>query len=407
MIADVASYAFRNIRRRKLRAWLTVLGVFIGIAAVVSLIGLGEGLRNAVIGQFSILGTDLLRVTPLSGGGGPPGVGAQNPLEVKNVAQLKGLKEAEDAAGRLVNMGSAEFNDMVSFGWAMSMPDGDARKLMERAVGYKATEGRLLKDGDRGRVVIGETVAQEDTFGKRIVIGNKLRLNGRDFTVIGILKKSGSFIVDSTVLMNEQDHRLLFDRNDGTYDFIAVQVNPLYDTDDATVSVERLMRRIRDVDEGEEDFEVVSPQQVIENFNQTLFAVTLFLYVIVGISLLVGGIGIMTTMYTAVVERTKEIGILKSLGAKNHAIFSMFLIESGLIGMVGGITGTIAGSAASMSFAAVGRAALGSDLISVHLSPLLIVGALLFSFILGSVFGTVPAYKASRLNPVDALRHVK
>ena len=115
----------------------------------------------------------------------------------------------------------------------------------------------------------------------------------------------------------------------------------------------------------------------------------------------------MNTMYTAVVERTKEIGIMKSIGAKNSTIFNIFFIESGLLGAVGGIIGVIMGVGAATGMAFIGKIALGSDLISANFSPALIIGALLFSFILGSFFGTLPAVQASKLNPVDALRYSK
>ena len=138
-----------------------------------------------------------------------------------------------------------------------------------------------------------------------------------------------------------------------------------------------------------------------------MFAVQLFVYIIASISLIVGGIGIMTTMFTSVVERTKEIGIMKSIGARNNTIFVLFFIESGFLGMVGGIIGIILGASAAYGLASAGSALLGSNLIQAHLSLSVIIGSLIFSFILGSVFGTLPAHKASRMHPVDALRFVK
>ena len=122
---------------------------------------------------------------------------------------------------------------------------------------------------------------------------------------------------------------------------------------------------------------------------------------------MVGGIGIMNTMYTAVVERTKEIGIMKSIGAKNSTIFLLFFIESGFLGAVGGIIGVIIGFTGATGFAFIGRLILQTELIAVSISLPLVIGALLFSFMLGSFFGTLPAVRASRLNPVDALRYAK
>ncbi len=171
--------------------------------------------------------------------------------------------------------------------------------------------------------------------------------------------------------------------------------------------MKKKVRKIRGVKEGEEDFSVQTPASIIENVNSVILGVQIFIYIIAGISLLVGGIGIMNTMYTAVVERTKEIGIMKSIGARNSTVFSLFFIESGFLGTIGGAVGALIGYLLATGLAFVGKMVLGSELISAHISPQLIIGSLLFSFVLGSFFGTLPAIGASRLNPVDALRYAK
>jgi putative ABC transport system permease protein len=218
------------------------------------------------------------------------------------------------------------------------------------------------------------------------------------------MEKKGSFQLDSAVFLNENDLRDLVGRPDNEYDIIAVRFNENEDVEKIQSIIERRIRKIRDVDEGEEDFSVETPQSVIESVNSVLLGIQIFVYIIASISLLVGGIGIMNTMYTAVVERTKEVGIMKSIGARNSTIFTLFFIESGLIGTVGGIIGAVLGYLLATGLSIIGRIALGSDLISAHFTPQLIIGALMFSFILGSFFGTLPAMRAAKLNPVDALR---
>ena len=141
--------------------------------------------------------------------------------------------------------------------------------------------------------------------------------------------------------------------------------------------------------------------------NDTLFAVQLFVYIIAGISLLVGGIGIMNTMNTAVIERTKEIGIMKSIGAKNKDIFMLFFIESGFLGSAGGIIGTILGSLIAISLSALANMGTSAGLIQTYFPWWLIPGAILFSFLVGSIAGITPALSAARLKPVDALRAIK
>ena len=284
----------------------------------------------------------------------------------------------------------------------------DERKLVMDSISVEVIDGRMLKASDVGKVVLGSSLVDFDKYDKEIRVGSKIRINEKNFEVVGILKKEGSFMVDSSILMNEQDSRNLFDRNDDSYDAIVARFNTnLYTVDEAQTSIENLMRKLRDVKKGEEDFEVTNPQAVLDNLNSTLFAVQLFVYIIAGISIVVGGIGIMTTMFTSVVERTRDIGIMKSIGATNSTIFSIFFIESGFLGLAGGVTGTPAGYGIAKGLAKIGSIALGSDLIRADISIYLIIGTLLFSFILGTLFGTFPAIKAAKMNPVDALNHVK
>jgi putative ABC transport system permease protein len=381
-----------------------MLGIFIGIAAVVSLIGLGEGLRETINAQFGFLGTDILSVTA-SGGFGPPGTGVVNPLTDKELNAIKGVAGVEGAAGRIMESGKLAFNNQVGFGFAVSMPDGEEREVMEHLMNMEAGKGRLLEDGESGSVFLGSNFAEEDNrFGKAILPGAKVEILDVEFKVVGIMEKKGNFQLDSAVFVNEDDLRDLVGRPDNEYDIIAVRFDENSDVEKIQSSIEKKIRKIRDVDEGEEDFSVETPQSVIESVNSVLLGIQIFVYIIASISLLVGGIGIMNTMYTAVVERTKEVGIMKSIGAKNSTIFSLFFIESGFLGIVGGIIGAILGYLVATGLSIIGRVVLGSTLISAHFTPQLIIGALLFSFILGSFFGTLPAMRAAKLNPVDALR---
>ena len=232
-------------------------------------------------------------------------------------------------------------------------------------------------------------------------------VNGISYEIVGILEKKGSFIFDSSLLMNEDTLLEDLNKDKDNVNVIAVKVKNKDDIDSVKANVEKLLRKERNVDEGEEDFSVQSPQATLEALNSTLFAVQLFVYVIASISLLVGGIGIMNTMYTAVLERTKEIGIMKSIGAKNSTIFTIFFIESGLLGTAGGLVGILFGLGIAYGAAAAGRLFLGSDLIQAKIGLTLILGALLFSFVIGLLAGTLPALQAAKKHPVDALRFVK
>ncbi len=407
MLKDYFKFSLRTVSHRRLRSWLTMIGIFIGIAAVVALIGLGEGLREAINSQFGFLGTDIISVTA-SGGFGSPGTGAVDPLTDAELNEIRRVGGVERAAGRILESGKLEFNKNIGFGYAISMPDGDERDLMEHIMKLKAQNGRLLEDSDSGKVVLGSMFSEEDNgFGKPIRPGSKIELNDKEFEVVGILEKKGNFQIDGAVLINEDDLRNLVGRPGDDYDIIGVQFDEKADIDMIQKDIEKRLRAVRDVKEGEEDFSVQTPQQILESVNDVLLGIQIFVYIIAGISILVGGIGIMNTMYTAVVERTKEIGIMKSIGAKNSSIFLLFFIESGFLGSVGGAIGVLFGVLFASGMAFAGRIALGSDLISAHFSFWLLFGALLFSFAVGSIFGTIPALRAARLEPVEAMRFVK
>ncbi len=406
MIRDYAQLAYNSLKNRKLRSWLTMVGIFIGIAAVISLIGLGQGLRVAVMGQFNFLTTDVLTIQASGLQNGPPGEGVVRPLLESYVADISRIPGVDRAIGRLIESSKIEYNGFTDFSFAASVPNGKDRKEIERIANLEIQEGRLLKDGDVNKVVLGINYLNPETFGKPAQLRDMVTIQGKDFEVVGILKKKGSFIIDNAIMLNEAVLKDLFDVND-TYDLIVAVVQPGQAMGQVKERVENYLRKERDVEKGEEDFSVESPEQALANLDSTLFAVQIFVYVIAGISIIVGGIGIANTMYTSVVERTKQIGIMKAIGAQRKMIFTLFLLESGFLGFVGGIVGIIIGAGIAYGLAFLGSTFLGSDLIRVSLSWFIIFGALLFSFIIGSVAGLFPAVQASKLVPVEALRHVK
>jgi len=381
-----------------------MIGIFIGIAAVVSLIGLGEGLRIAITSQFGFLGTDVLSVQASGiNFAGPPGTATPDPLSDKLTEKISSIRGVEASFNRYIRTATMEFNDHQIIAMIASVPSGANRKTFETMVNLKADSGRLLKDGDSRKVVLGANFAKSDLLGKAVTPGDKVLLNGIQYDVIGILEKKGSFIFDASSLAN--DDALLNDFGDtGAANIIAVKVKDETQIPQVKDAIERFLRKERHVRIGEENFEVQSPQSSLSALNSTLFAVQLFVYIIASISLVVGGIGISNTMYTSVLEKTKDIGIMKAIGATNNTIFALFAIESGLLGLIGGIIGIILGLILSYGCAFILKLALGSDLIQASVSIYLIVGALLFSCIIGLVAGLIPAYQASKMQPVDALR---
>tara|TARA_Y100000031_G_C8221593_1_gene386213 strand:- start:701 stop:1927 length:1227 start_codon:yes stop_codon:yes gene_type:complete len=408
MIFDYITLAFKNLSRRKVRSWLTLIGIIIGIAAVISLIGLGEGLRVAITSQFGLLGNDVLSVRA-SGidFAGPPGTNVPNPLSDELYKEINNVKGVETAFNRDIETVLMKFNDKKRTVTIASSPEGENRKIFEKILNLKVEEGRLLKDSDLKKIVIGNNFGKEDDFGKAIKVGSKVEINDIVFQVIGRLEKKGSFLIDNSLIANEKDIIKTLDRDDGTPNIIAVKVKNVNEINSVKENIEQLLRKERNVKKGEENFIVQSPVNAIESLNSTLFAVQLFITIIATISLLVGGIGIMNTMYTSVLERTKEIGIMKAIGAKNSEIFEIFFIESGFLGMAGGIIGLLIGATIAFTSAHFGRIFLGNTLIQAEISLFVVIGSLLFSFILGIIFGVLPAIQASRLQPVDSLRRAK
>ncbi|HDL02470.1 MAG TPA: ABC transporter permease [Candidatus Pacearchaeota archaeon] len=401
---DYLILALKNLKHRGIRSWLTLLGIFIGVTAVVSLIGLGNGLEAAVSAQFGISATQMITI---QAGGvqafGPPGSGVVNKLQLDDVDAIDGLSNVEIAIPRIITSGKFEFNDVVEFGNALSIPDGEGRKFAYEALDLEAKFGRMLKDGDTNNVVLGYNFwDDEETWGERIVPGKNVLIQDEKFKVVGILKKKGSFIVDGMVMMNDDVLRDLMDYGDDV-DLIAVKIRSEDVMDRAKEDIEKLMRKRRDVDLGEEDFSVSTPEAMLETVNQVLGGVQAFIVIIASISILVGALGIVNTMTTSVLERKKEIGIMKAIGGTNGQVFMQFFFESGMLGLIGGLVGVVLGSLIS----AAGIIGI-NNFIGAELSPtidfILIGGALAGSFVVGAVAGIVPAMNAAGQNPVEALR---
>ncbi|NPE27155.1 ABC transporter permease [Methanococcoides sp. SA1] len=404
MKLDYLILALKNLKHRGVRSWLTLLGIFIGVTAVVSLIGLGNGLEAAVGAQFGISSTQVISV---QAGGvnafGAPGSGAANKLQLDDVDAIDGLSNVELAIPRIISSGKMEFNDVVQFGSSVSVPDGVGRKFAYEAMDLEVETGRMLHDGDTNNVVLGYNFwGNDDVFGKRVELGKIVLIQDERFKVVGILKKKGSFIVDNMVFMNEDVLRDLMDYGDDV-DLIAVKARSEDVMDRTKEDIEKLMRKRRDVDVGEEDFEVSTPEAMMETVNSVLGGVQAFIVIIASISILVGALGIVNTMTTSVLERRKEIGIMKAIGGTNYQVFMQFFFESGMLGLLGGLVGVVLGTLISIGGIVGINNFIGGELKPV-VDFILIGGTLLGSFVIGAVAGIVPAMNAAKQNPVEALR---
>ena len=397
---------YSSIKQKKLRSWLTLIGILIGIAAVISLITLGEGLRTVVTGQFDLLNPNVLAVTAEGVSQGPPGTGVTKPLEKYYVDDIESINGVDFAMGRIIEDAQLIFEGRSYFGYIGSMPDNIDLSDFQKIAQIEIASGSMITPADSSKIMIGNDFTKSDAFGTPVRLRDAIKVNDKKFKVKGIMEKKGSFIVDKTVTMNEEVMRDMFDAGD-RYDTIAVKIEQGVDMNLVKERVEDYLRDERGVDEGDEDFSVESPEEAVESLNSALFGVQIFVYLIAAISILVGGIGISNTMYTSVLEKTKEIGIMKAIGAKNSQILMLFLVESGLLGLVGGLLGLVVGISSAFGLAKLGNNFMGDGLISLNISLTMIILTLLFSFLIGVISGITPAMKAAKLKPIDALRFSK
>jgi len=404
MLSDYFSLAFKNLKKRGIRSWLTLLGIFIGITIVVALISLGQGLRTGITSQFGTASTELITIQAGGVTGfGPPGSGVVNPLTEQDVEDIERLDTVERAIGLIIPSIKVEYKDEQIISFAISVPSGENRDFYYDLSELEIEKGRLLEDGDTNKILLGHNFySGTGGFSKKIEPGDTITISDRDFRVVGILERAGSFITDGGIYIN-QDYLQDLIGNGDEVDVIDAKVKNKDLIDKAKEDIEEVLRKNRDVDKGEEDFTVQTPEAALRTVNQILGGVQVFVVMIASISIIVGAIGIVNTMTTSVLERKREIGIMKAIGAKNSDIFLQFFIEAGLLGLVGGIAGIILGA----SIGYLGTLALNNFLGVIsrpQIDIILITSALAGSFIIGSISGIAPAIKAARQDPVKALR---
>ncbi|MBU2523407.1 MAG: ABC transporter permease [Nanoarchaeota archaeon] len=402
MIKDYFFLVLKNFERRKLRGMLTILGIFIGIMAIVALISLTQGMQDSITDQFQKLGTN--RITVTAGGVSLGPVGSElttaklSDKDVKTISEVSGVNEV---VGILMQTARIDFNRQVKYQSVAGVPtDSESRKVIDEISFFQIDSGRSVRNGDKYNADLGYNFG-DDLFDKSMRVGNNFQIEKQDFEVVGVRKKAGTGIHDSIIKIPMDSARELFNEPD-KLSMIFVVTSENADVGKIAEEIKKDLRKSRDVEEGEEDFTVQTAEQSVDMLNQILSIVQIILVGIAAVSLIVGGIGIMNTMYTSVMERTREIGIMKALGAKGSQIRDLFLVESGTIGLVGGTIGIVLGLL-------IGKVAqFIADLYGIalipHISFMVIIGVLAFSFIIGSVSGVFPAMQASKLKPIDAIR---
>ena len=393
MLIDYFLMAVNSIRHRKLRSWLTLIGIVIGVAAIISLITVSRSLESTIESQFEQFGAN--RIIISSKGFQGPGTSSEG-LTIKDVETIEKIPGFEYVVPGIFLSTEVVYRKEAGFTLVSGIPAENFEEFFIDS-GAKLQEGRFIKEGDKFEAVVGLRVT-EDMFKDKLRLGSKIEINGYEFKIVGILKEIGNSQDDNQINIPLDSAREMFNKREDV-DVIIAQVKSANDIPLLQEKIERELERKR----NDTNFQVVTATQILEQINQVLGIMQFVLVGIAAISLVVGAIGVMNSMYTSVLERTRDIGIMKAIGAKNSDILKIFLVESGLIGLVGGIFGVIIGSAMALI---IGEFAKGAGfLLIVKIEPLIILFGLLFAFVIGAISGILPAYQASKLKPVDALRY--
>ncbi len=400
MLIETVKLAFQAIMRNALRSFLTMLGIVIGVGAVIAMVTIGNGTAAKVSADLEKLGTNLLFVRPGQFGPGRATSEAK-PFNNRDIdalrAQLSGVLAVAPVSRAAVTAiyGSESRNTTVT-------GTDNAYLTVQN---WDLSRGRTFFDGEiragRAACIIGETVRKE-LFGGSEALGGKIRVSNLSCDVIGVLERKGQSTFgtdqDDVILM---PLRAVQRRIVGNTDVALINVSARDGVETAKVQtdIERLLRERRNITAGkDDDFTVLDMKQLMDARTGTAKVLTGLLGAVAGVSLLVGGIGIMNIMLVSVTERTREIGIRLAIGAQESQVLMQFLVEAVVLSLLGGLIGIILG---------LGLAALASAgmRLPFAVDPLIVIVAFLFSAAVGVVFGYFPARHAARLDPIEALRH--
>ena len=402
MIKDYFKLAVKNLIKRKLRSWLTIIGIIVSVATIFVLISLSLGLQGAVEEHVRSLGADKLFIMT-KGNFGPPTAQGAVTLTKEDVKIIEKVQGVKTVTYFVAGNAKVEHNDEIRFYAVYGIP-ADGLDLYFESNTMTVLEGQKLKNGLMGEISVGYDFEYGTLFDKPAHTGSKIKINEKEFKISGVLSRIGNPEDDKMILMSNDDFEALFSSGNRV-DYIFIQVDNAAEIKDIADRIEKRLMSFRDVNEKTIDFTILTPEDLLNILKTVLNIITAFLAGVAAISLVVGAIGIANTMYTAVLERTKEIGVMKAVGAKNSDILLIFLIESGLIGLIGGFLGVLFGILTSKIVEYIAVNQLGTPLLKAALPPYLIIGCLLFAFIIGAVSGLVPARGASSVRPVDALRY--
>lgn len=401
MRKDIIEFAVKNLLKRRMRSWLTALSVLIGIMAIFALVSFGAGVQNYVDELAQEMGTNKLIIQPK--GFTPPGessvefgdddvetvekargIASSAPVIIRNIE----IREDKDETGKWVYLNAGPTS-------------GEGQRLLKETYTLDIEEGRELRDNDKYKAVLGNNyLEEEEVFRKPLKVHDKIYINGKGFRVVGFYESLGNPTDDNNVYIPIETAKEIFDTEN--YQYIIAETNK--DPDEVIDKVEKDLRDERGLEEDKEDFYVQTFEDAMSTFTNIVDTLNMVLVLIALISVVVSAVNIANAMYTSVIERTRDIGIMKAIGARNINIKNMFLIESGMIGFIGGAIGIGAGYLIAEAGGYYAKQA-GFSMLQPAYPLWLIIGCLVFSFLIGMISGYFPAKQASELKPVDALRY--
>ena len=406
-LVDVFLYAWKNLRTTKLRSYLTIIGVVIGVMALVTVTAISDGVQDDIKDQLAAFGTDKMFIVPIditsgssrSFASGFSQGATSGKLFQKDADAIAAIPGVKSIARMVYGRTSVEFKKKAI---TATIYGSDASFLDQWDNYMEIESGRMYKDSETGVVLLGNDAANE-MFGKdQIAVGNILVINGNDYRVVGILKKIGTSLStadDSSIYIPFEDGKEEFKSqlSKNEIQFISLQISEGYEVNSIKDAIESKLIAYHKVKSDEKDFTVVTSDVINETIGSVISALGIFLFFITMIATLVGAVGIMNTMFMGVLERVREIGVLKAVGATQNDILLIFVSEAAILGFIGGTIGLAIG--AMILFIA------GQFGVPYSLSPRIILFAFIFSAFVGSVAGFIPARQAARLDPVDALRY--
>ncbi|GMQ95389.1 MAG: ABC transporter permease [Patescibacteria group bacterium] len=400
MLKDFIILTLKGIRYRPIRSWLTVLGIVIGIMLVVIILALGSGIQNAVSKTLQSFGSDLIMIFPGKETNPLVGFLGGQKFKEKDLMDLEKIDGVKFVVPMEVAILNSEYRGEKKSILIHAAPWSGMKETYEESQGIKLEKGKWPQDDQAKEVVLGYKTVN-DLFKNKMRLGDEIIIKSKRMKVVGVVSEVGEQMSDNTLYISLAIFRDMVGLR-GVAGSALVKAMP-----DSNINlVAKQIRFQLSKQEVVRDFSVLTPEKSERLIGNVLSIIELVLVTIALISLVVGAVGVMNTMYTSVLERTKQIGIMKAIGASNDAILSLFLIESGMIGLVGGVLGVILGilSAYFIGVIAAGFGVNGLfSFASLDFFGIFVV--LLITFIIGVVSGVLPAKQASHMEPAEALRY--